>query len=106
MRTRLEARPRGSFFLSITSPIPNPRFCQKVKSSDALQLLKELGAPDRCHVMSSDSDLDGREMDLSDAINEIRGCGAIASCLPGVLAYFEGESPHEQYICHRRQSPK
>ncbi len=86
----------------------DPRFCKKVQPAehnpaDILQILRSLGAPSVCYVMSSDSELDGREMGLSDALTNVvgRGQGTFISCVPGKLAYFEGEEPHERYICHR-----
>jgi hypothetical protein len=55
--------------------------------------------------MSSDNELDGREMDLSEALKDIigRGQGAFVSCVPGRLAYFESEELNERYICHRER---
>jgi hypothetical protein len=90
----------------------DPRFCRKIQSNehslaDILRILKNLGAPSSCYVLSSDSDLDGREMHLSAALKEIigRGQGTFVSCLPGRLAYFESEEPHERYICYREGCP-
>ncbi len=86
----------------------DPRFCKKVAPSEqnakgVLRILKRLGAPAVCYVMSSGSQLDRREMDLDDALTEIigRGMGTFVSCVPGKLAYFEGEEPSRRYICHR-----
>jgi hypothetical protein len=44
-------------------------------------------------------------MSLSDALADVvgRGFGAFVSCVPEKLAYFEGESPKERYICTRKQ---
>jgi phosphoglycolate phosphatase-like HAD superfamily hydrolase len=66
------------------------------------KLLKNLGAPPLCYVMSSNSELDGRELALDVALAEIvgHGFGALISCIPGNLSYFEGESPR-RYICHK-----
>lgn len=86
----------------------NPRFCRRLRPVDdsreqILKLLRRLGAPDMCRVMSSDDNIDGREMLLTEAFLQIygRGIGSFISCIPGVLGYFEGEEPHERYICHR-----
>ena len=88
----------------------DPRFCHRVPPSQhshggLLQILIGLGAPSACHVMSSDSNLDDREMGLSEALAEVigRGMGTFISCLPGKLAYFEGEERNERYICHREK---
>jgi hypothetical protein len=84
------------------------RFCRRLKPAEEnvagiLKILKSLGAPQVCYLISSDNELDRREMDLSEALAEIvgRGQGTFISCVPGELAYFEGEEPHERYICHR-----
>jgi hypothetical protein len=83
------------------------RFCHRVPSAqqhaaEILRALKGLGAPDTCYVMSSNGELDGREMNLSDALGAIvgRGMGSVVSCVPGVLGYFESEEAGERYICH------
>jgi hypothetical protein len=86
------------------------RFCKQVDPSEqtpsgVLRILKGLGAPSRCYVMSSGSELDGREMELADALTEVvgRGMGTFVCCIPGELAYFEGEEPKRRYICHRNE---
>ena len=54
-------------------------------------------------MMSSGEELDGRELDLAEALREVigKGFGTLISCLPGRLAYFEGEAPTHRYICPR-----
>jgi len=62
-------------------------------------LLRSLGAPDTCHLISEDRNFDGKEMDLLVALKQIVGYGmaTVISCLPGQLGYFEGEL-RERYI--------
>ena len=57
------------------------------------RLLKSKGAGLTCWVLSEDSEIDGRELDLSAALEHVRGreIGTILSCIPGKLAYFESE---------------
>ena len=64
-------------------------------------ILRSLGAPDTCHVISEGS-FDGKEMELLTALKEIvgYGMGTVISCLPGRLGYFEGEL-RERYILQR-----
>jgi len=88
----------------------DPRFCRRIESGKQslpviFRMLKDQGAPSTCHVMSSDGRLDGREMDLSEALEEIigRGMGAFISCVPGKLEYFECEEAGERYIYHRER---
>jgi hypothetical protein len=64
----------------------DPRFCRKVKAADALRILKSLGAPAMCHVISSNDELDGREIDLAEALKEIIG------------------RDFGSFICHRERS--
>lgn len=58
------------------------------------QLLKSKGAGRICWVISASTDIDGQELELEVALEEIvgKGVGAILSCVPGRLAYFEGEN--------------
>jgi len=55
--------------------------------------LKSKGAGLTCWVMSEDSEIDGRELDLRAALEHVNGrqIGTILSCVPGKLAYFESE---------------
>ena len=59
--------------------------------SDIAAILRRMGAPERCHVIGSSRD--GEEVELLTALKEIvgYGTGAVLSCVPGKLAYFEGE---------------
>lgn len=87
----------------------DPRFCRRLGPVDdsfeqVLALLRERGAPPKCRIISADDSIDGREMLLTEALSAIygRGVGTFISCIPGVLAYFEGEEPRERYMCHRK----
>jgi hypothetical protein len=63
-------------------------------------LLRERGAPERCYVISASSDLDKQELGLKNALEEIVVWhdGTFISCIPGKLAYFEGEDHNDRYI--------
>lgn len=65
--------------------------------------LQRSGAGSTCHVMSTDPELDGRTMTLPEALAAVVGCsmGTVISCLPGSLAYYEGEDAGERYVLHR-----
>jgi hypothetical protein len=84
------------------APIPwkvdqNPKLTQWEKHVSGIEniyrLLKSKGAGLTCWVMSEDSEIDGRELDLKVALEHVNGrqIGAILSCVPGKLAYFESE---------------
>lgn len=86
----------------------DPRFCEQVASCDqsiggVLRILRGLGAPSQCYVMSSNRELDGREVELADALAKVigGGFGTFISCISAELAYFEGEEPKRRFICHR-----
>lgn len=66
-------------------------------------LLTRKGALERCHVTSSNASIDNREMPLRQALQETvgSGSGTIISCIPGRLAYFEGEEQNQRYILER-----
>jgi hypothetical protein len=67
------------------------------------KLLKQKGAPDLCHVMSSNPEIDEQDMLLRKALEETVGqtMGTLISCVPGKLAYFEFEDAGERYILQR-----
>ena len=71
-------------------------------TAEIFQLLKSKGAPETCFALSEDSELDGRELSLSEALKEVvgRGMGTFLSCLPGRLAYFEDED--QRWILERK----
>jgi hypothetical protein len=50
-------------------------------------------APEQCYVISTNSGLDGTTMELGDALDEVwlHDYGTILLCIPGRLAYYEGE---------------
>jgi hypothetical protein len=54
-------------------------------------LLRAMGAPGTCHVIGGEHD--GKDMELLTALQQIVGYGTgnVLSCIPGKLAYFEGE---------------
>jgi hypothetical protein len=65
--------------------------------------LERRGAGPTCYIVSTDADLDRTTRDLSDAINQVFAFveGTIISCVPGRLAYYEGEAPKNRFILHR-----
>lgn len=65
--------------------------------------LKSKGATDRCYAMSTNKAIDTKELELLDALELVigQGDGALVSCIPGKLAYFELEDPGERYMLER-----
>jgi hypothetical protein len=70
---------------------------------DIETMLRQRGAPDSCHVISSDREIDNQDMSLSEALEETVGMnmGTFISCIPGRLGYFEFEDLGERYIFAR-----
>ncbi len=82
----------------------DPRYATPVPSTtDIVAALRAYGAPNRCHVLSSLSELDGQEMDLADAIDEAESglIGTLIGCIPGKLAYYYDEGGAERVILKR-----
>lgn len=57
------------------------------------QLLRSKGARNTCWVISQRYGIDGKELELDSAVEAINGngSGSILCCVPGKLAYFNGE---------------
>lgn len=82
------------------------RFAQPVDSStDVLALLRKVGAPSECHVISDSSALDGRDMLLDEAVNacEAYSFASVLCCVPGKLAFFYDEvaAPRNRVLLRR-----
>jgi hypothetical protein len=79
---------------------------------DPAGLLKRLrghGAGSTCHVISSNGDVDGKQLTLEDAIRATLGFGfpSVLICDPDSLAYFEAEQvqgPPPRYLLVKRGS--
>jgi len=77
-------------------------------STDLIAELRRRGAKDECYVMSVTKVLDGVTRPLEGVI---RGAfalleGSIVCCVPGVLAFYEGEAPKNRFILYSGRSNK
>ena len=86
----------------------DPRFTQHLTGSEAFSgpveaMLRKRGAPATCYVLAANSDLDGREMPLGEALQSIVGMGdgAFVSCIPGRLGFYEYENVKSSYLLSR-----
>jgi hypothetical protein len=63
-------------------------------NADVVTVLRSLGAPATCYVVSDTAALDGREMPLAEAVAaaELAGWGTLISCIPGRLACYIDEA--------------
>lgn len=74
--------------------------------SGVLKHLAGRGAPNVCYVFAEGPAPDGRCLPLDEALCSTigRGMGTILSCVPGRLAYYEGEYARDQYVLERPRS--
>lgn len=93
------------------TPDLDDRFASRVPRAEQhapeiLALLRARGAPDACFAISGLGDLDGAELSLEEALSAVvgRGVGTILSCIPGRLAYYEGEEPGDRFLLERAGS--
>jgi hypothetical protein len=85
------------------------RFAKPIPPSTAhtaqeiASLLRSKGAGATVHVISEDSTIDGKELDLDQAMHHIWGrqIGTILSCIPGKLGYFEDEEMRSRRLLER-----
>jgi hypothetical protein len=74
-----------------------------LSARDVEELLRADGAPASCYVLSEDSDIDGRMLDLHDALSNIvfTDYAGVISCIPGKLALFSDEAPGGQWLLRK-----
>ncbi len=68
--------------------------------STILKILKSHNAKNTCQLIFESKIINNEEMELEDALKKFFGqsSGIIISCIPGKLAYYEGEDTDERYI--------
>jgi hypothetical protein len=101
-------RKRKKFLLELSHfKALDPRYCFAVPkvehtAEQIAAFLTRKGATPSCWVTSEDSDLDGKELPLLEALKKVVGyqMGTFLSCVPGKLAYFEDED--DRWILVRR----
>ena len=82
----------------------DPRFATVVPNGkDCAAMLRALGAPAACHVISERPEFDGRELPLDEVVLHAVGfdIGTLICCLPGTLACFLGEAGEPRLILRR-----
>jgi hypothetical protein len=84
------------------------RFAHPIPGSEAnpvaiARLLLAKGAPGTCYCLSESAALDGKVLPLTNALEQVvgYGIGTLLSCVPGQLAYFEGEEQGRRFILSR-----
>ena len=86
----------------------DPRYAHRIDPNNSANevIARELqrrGAPAESYIISEAAKLDGQTLPLREALDAVvgYGMGTFISCVPGRLAYFEGEEPGERYILER-----
>ena len=86
----------------------DPRFTREIRPADhtvprIARVLRDRGAPESCYVISEQAKLDRHLLPLEDALQGVlgMGLGALLSCIPGQLGYFEGEMPGDRCLLER-----
>ena len=89
----------------------DPRYFVEIPASDhhsnrIAALLFRRGAPTQCHVVGGSHELDGRDLSLVEALNRVIGSGhgTLISCVPGHLAFYEGEEAKDRFILARKSA--
>jgi hypothetical protein len=105
--TLLGSNRRSEWIQSIGRAL-DKRYLQRLPPRDHTpdqieQRLRRHGAPSNCRLISEDSDLDGVELSLADALEATVGRGMVTllSCVDGELAYLEDEGPGQRFIVSR-----
>jgi hypothetical protein len=77
------------------SPIPSLS-----SSTQLYDLLKSSGAPDTCYVICENLKYDMKVLPLMDATKQLfnSGLAFFLSCIPGKLAYYEGEDSSQRFV--------
>ena len=80
------------------------RIASRLQTPQAiLAALKSKQAPDICYVISAHPSLDQTKQALAEVLDEVVGWqgGTILSCVPGRLAYYEGEHRGDRLLLER-----
>jgi hypothetical protein len=84
------------------------RWCRELPVRDQTaaaveRILRSHGAPEICHTLGGSGGVDGKQLPLHDALAQIVGSciGTLVICIPGQLAYHEGEELHDRNVLHR-----
>lgn len=79
--------------------LPSEQFPEKI-----FRKLSDHNAPDICYLISENPDLDAKEIQLREALQDCvgGGYGTFISCIPGKLGYYEFEDKNERYLLRRK----
>ncbi|MEX2091361.1 MAG: hypothetical protein WD971_01725 [Pirellulales bacterium] len=85
------------------------RFATEIASSlNVVSLLQAHGAPAECNLLSNIKSLDGRDLLLTEAVEEVDfvGFGTLICCIPGDLALYVDEAGTGRRLLLERSSDK
>jgi len=92
-RTRTKFTHALAHFRDVDPRCKRPIPASKQNPKEICRILAAKGAFGYCYLITEHPELDGKDLPLSDALEQIvgRGMGAILSCIPGRLAFMETE---------------
>jgi hypothetical protein len=86
----------------------DPRYLKEIPPNlqireNILRSLRGKGAGKTCYALSELESIDGKIVPLDEALSQIigYGWGTVLSCVPGKLAYYEGEEMNCRYILEK-----
>jgi len=103
-RGRIKFRSYIAHFNDLDNQFCFPLIKNLVNPNGLYELLNLNGAPETCYVISEHDKYDQNELHLKDAINELflSGLAYFISCIPGKLAYYEGEDLNSRYTLQKK----
>ncbi len=85
------------------------KYSRPISNSDQeqgklVELLKKLGAPSRCYIISVETSIDGLHTQLDEGVDQIFyfGDASILSCIPNKLGFYVSEDFMDIYLLHRK----
>jgi hypothetical protein len=96
---RKKLRSYIAHFEDIESKYSTPLHSLKTNQG-LVDLLKSEGAPPICYIIAENSKYDMKSLPLTDAITQLfnSGMAFFLSCIPGKLAYYEGENSSKRLL--------
>jgi hypothetical protein len=72
-------------------------------NANVVAVLRSHGAPESCYVVSDIPAIDGQELPLVDAIDQVESSmfGTLIGCIPGRLAYYYDECGARRWLLQR-----
>lgn len=110
-KARLKVHPTGAG-LDTLGPLLDERYCQLLPKGSAQQhrdLVRRAIAKYKlssCYVLAEHGPYDQQQVGIEEALEKIVSAGhtSLIFFVPGKVAYLEGHSPGERYLCIREEN--